>query len=78
MNLNIAKILQEAAESSDGIRQKLLSDADTRYQRRRDELQREYAAECQMINEAFGQFDGNQPAPEGVVISAGEEAARYS
>ena len=54
MNQNIAKILQAAAESSDAIRQKLLSDADARYQRRRDELQREYAAECQMINEAFG------------------------
>ena len=54
MNLNIAKILQEAAENSDGIRQKFLSEADARYQRRRDELQREYAAECQMIDDAFG------------------------
>jgi hypothetical protein len=52
--MNIADILKQAAANSDGIRQKLLSEADARYQRRRDELQREYAAECAMISEVFG------------------------
>jgi hypothetical protein len=52
--MNIAEILKQAAANSDGIRQKLLSGADARYKRRRDELQREYAAECAMIGEAFG------------------------
>ena len=52
--MNFHDLLKQAEDSTKNIRDKLLLDADERYKRKRDDLQREYAAERQAILDSFG------------------------
>jgi F0F1-type ATP synthase membrane subunit b/b' len=54
MNKTVSDLLKQVEANANTIRDKLLSEADERYQRKRDDLQREYAAERQSILNAFG------------------------
>lgn len=47
------------------------------FQRRSDELKRQFVAECRNIDDAFGEETDLIPAPDGTVISATEESVRY-
>jgi hypothetical protein len=52
--LNFHDLLKQAEQNARTIRDRLLTEADARYQRKLDDLQREYAAEQQAIRDAFG------------------------
>lgn len=60
---NFHDLLKQAEDNARNIRDRLLAEADARYKRKLDDLQREAAAERQSISEAFGGFDVPQSAP---------------
>ncbi len=51
---NLADLWKQVEQNAAAIESSLLKEADERYKRKLDDLQREYAAETQSIREAFG------------------------
>lgn len=60
---NFHDLLKQAEQNARNIRDRLLAEADARYKRKLDDLQREAAAERQSIHESFGGIDTPQSAP---------------
>ena len=59
---NLADLWKQVEQNAAAIESSLLKEADERYKRKLDDLQREYAAETQSIREAFGNANSPQNA----------------
>ena len=60
--INLHDLMKQVEQNANGIRNRLLDEADARYKRKLDDLQREYASERQSISDAFGGAEQPQAA----------------